>query len=622
MNKASVTFIWKIVKKLPINFNIHNNVELEEFFNLKPNKRFHTKFSIPGKYGYAPQILDPKPKFHSVMTLLLKRKFNIDLKQKNFLYKIYVAELNRDVFLHVNIRIFQPNICSLTVRLNEFSTPETSNAKNLTDYQRLHKINIIREIVKRIFKMIEYPEWALSLIDDPERELAESVDIHHSSESFMYLPLLHLNGICMPNDLSQHFEKNKSEYIGILIRNDNYENTGDDIPEQIVQNNYGINKKSSESEKMLINKQGILYLTSAGITNRTYSRTRVHNLFETGLIFREFFSIFHRFRKIDENFADFLMYKILPWIECSGAIFTQSYSSHELWKLIKKELNLTEIKERMVNKDVKEAIEHKSNLFNEFGDTKWWEQADFSDIIYKQHKKLEESRKLSYLGLMASSVAHELNQPIGIIRTATSAAKDDIEDKLFRSDDIETYIDRIWKQTERLDAIINNFRRFARGDRTQCEKLNINSVIEETVALFEEQFRHRNIGFIKKICQKPVPQVWANPFQLEEVMVNLLTNARDAVEGIKNATVWIKSWCDEKEAGFRVEDNGFGIAREHRPYLFIPFFSTKSTEHSMGMGLYISHKIIEELGGRLECEDKIKGGACFVVGLPSYNQRK
>jgi len=248
----------------------------------------------------------------------------------------------------------------------------------------------------------------------------------------------------------------------------------------------------------------------------------------------------------------------------------------------------------VANKDVKEAIEY----------------------------RLEESRKLSYLGLMASAVAHELNQPIGIIRAATSAAKDDIDEKLFRSDDIKTYIERIWKQTERLNAIIENFRRFARGDRTRCERLNINSVIEETVALFEEQFRHRNIELIKKNCQNPIPEVWANPFQLEEVIINLLTNARDAVEGIKNATVWIKIWCDEKEAGFRVEDNGSGIAHKHRPHIFIPFFSTKSADHSTGMGLYISHKIIEELGGRLAYEDKTDRGACFVVALPSYSQRK
>jgi len=181
-------------------------------------------------------------------------------------------------------------------------------------------------------------------------------------------------------------------------------------------------------------------------------------------------------------------------------------------------------------------------------------------VANKLDSKLEESRKLSYLGLMASAVSHEFSQPIGIIRAATSAVKNDIDDNLFQSDDIKTYIERIWKQTERLNAIIKNFRRFARGDRTQCERLNINSVLEETTALFEEQFRHRNIAFIKKICQNPIPEIWANPFQLEEVMINLLTNARDAVDGTENATVWIKSWCDEKEAGFRVEDNGSGIA--------------------------------------------------------------
>ncbi len=245
------------------------------------------------------------------------------------------------------------------------------------------------------------------------------------------------------------------------------------------------------------------------------------------------------------------------------------------------------------------------------------EQTDLSDIICKLQTMLEESRKLSYLGTMATAVTHELSQPVGIIRAATSAARDDIRDKLFRFEDIEPLLDQIWGQTKRLNAVIENFRRFARGDRSSREPVNINEVIEQAIAFFGKQFRHHNINLVKQLCRDTrVPVTWANPFQLEEVIINLLTNASDAVEGQKNAFVRVKTWQHGEKTGFQVEDNGPGIPPEFRVHIFVPFFSTKSPEQGTGIGLYISHKIIDDLGGSIQYEEGTDGGACFTVSLP------
>lgn len=232
--------------------------------------------------------------------------------------------------------------------------------------------------------------------------------------------------------------------------------------------------------------------------------------------------------------------------------------------------------------------------------------------------EIEGTEKLIDLGMMATATAHELNQPVGIIRAATDAALTDLEDGYLTFDDVKPLLERILAQTDRLNAVIENFRRFARGDRTEQEKVALNTLIERTVANFNEQFKHRNINLKTELWhKKPSPIAWANPFQLEEVLINLLINARDAVEGQKNAWVLVKTWCNRGgRSGFSVEDNGPGLSADYKKQMFVPFVSTKSTEKGTGLGLYISRRIINNLGGQLSYKDRKGGGACFTVQLP------
>ncbi|MEN6421272.1 MAG: ATP-binding protein, partial [Smithella sp.] len=236
----------------------------------------------------------------------------------------------------------------------------------------------------------------------------------------------------------------------------------------------------------------------------------------------------------------------------------------------------------------------------------------------EQLAEIEEAKKLSYLGVMATATAHELNQPIGIIRATTDAALNDFNDGYLETNDIKPILQRIFNQTERLAAIIENFRRFARGDRTHREKVDLNKLVEKTIEGFEEQFKHRNIKLrINLHDKKPLPVAWANYFQLEEVLINLLTNARDAVEGKKDAYVFINvGRMQNGSPVFSVSDNGPGLPEEYRKNMFVPFVSTKSTEKGTGLGLFISRRIVNSLGGQLRYIDNVKGGARFIVTLP------
>jgi C4-dicarboxylate-specific signal transduction histidine kinase len=252
----------------------------------------------------------------------------------------------------------------------------------------------------------------------------------------------------------------------------------------------------------------------------------------------------------------------------------------------------------------------------------WWiKRADATKLeheLLESQAKLEEANRLRYMSDMATAAAHQLNQPIGIIRAATDAALRDIEDNTFRPQDIQPLFERMLTQTDRLATIIENFRRFSRGDRTLQENVKLNLLIERIIEIYAEQFKYRNITLHIELCpEQPTITVRANSFLLEEVLINLLTNARDAVEKQKNAQVWIKTWQKREACGFTVEDNGPGIAPEYRKQMFVPFVSTKPTQKGTGLGLYISHRIIDDLGGYLCYQDRPGRGASFTVNLPS-----
>jgi two-component system C4-dicarboxylate transport sensor histidine kinase DctB len=182
--------------------------------------------------------------------------------------------------------------------------------------------------------------------------------------------------------------------------------------------------------------------------------------------------------------------------------------------------------------------------------------------------------------------------------------------------------EEILTQTDRLSRIIDNMRAFARGDWRPRERVDLAQVVEQMCDMFADQFENRHIVLQCSIARtKPALMVWANPVQLQEVLINLLSNARDAVEGQPNASVDVTCWrADDGDCAFSVKDNGPGLSPEYREQIFIPFVTTKPSEKGTGLGLFTSHRVITELGGQLTYEDPADGGARFVVRLPPLHQ--
>lgn len=235
-----------------------------------------------------------------------------------------------------------------------------------------------------------------------------------------------------------------------------------------------------------------------------------------------------------------------------------------------------------------------------------------------QRAQLEAIKKFTYMGLFATAVVQEVNQPLSIIQATTHTAQNNLNNNVLQLTDIEPLLTRINQQTERFSKIIELFQRFVRGDRKQRETINLNQLVEHTSTLMNEQIRQQHIGLEIKLIEG-LPLTWGNFYQLQEVLMSLLTNAQDAVNGQKGATIGIQVWQQQDSVGFQVYDNGPGVTVQYRQQLFKPFFTTKSGEHNLGLGLHMAQEIIKELGGRLEYQPQQEtGGSCFNVILPLF----
>lgn len=253
------------------------------------------------------------------------------------------------------------------------------------------------------------------------------------------------------------------------------------------------------------------------------------------------------------------------------------------------------------------------------------DEARLSSLMRKlwrrHHEKqieLERNLRFAHLGLMASGQAHQLNQPIGIIRAAVNATLLDIRDGLFKPEDVPALLEKLLNETDRMAQVTDAFREFARGDRAKKEKVSINHLIQKTADLFRDQFQHRNIQLqIEPHPDENATNVLSNFYLLQEVLINLMTNAREAVEGREGAEVFVRTLLDGNEAGFIVEDNGPGLPKEEQENIFVPFVSSKSTQKNSGLGLYISQKMVDELKGRIHFENRPNGGTRLSVHLPA-----
>lgn len=239
--------------------------------------------------------------------------------------------------------------------------------------------------------------------------------------------------------------------------------------------------------------------------------------------------------------------------------------------------------------------------------------------LKESQAQLIQSGKISALGELAAGVAHELNQPLNVTKIICQSILRDIEKDRFDKEDVKGDLPEIVSQMNKMAEIIDHMRIFSRRTVGMLrETVELNIIIENALKFTGQQLQDYNISLIKELSS-PLPVIIGDPVRLEQVFLNLITNARDSVESCRkeDGRIEIRSYKVDggKEVAIEVKDNGKGISEDVKEKIFQPFFTTKEVGKGTGLGLSVASKIIEEHKGRIEVESKIGEGALFRVIL-------
>jgi len=235
--------------------------------------------------------------------------------------------------------------------------------------------------------------------------------------------------------------------------------------------------------------------------------------------------------------------------------------------------------------------------------------------------QLVQAEKLTALGELTAGVAHELNQPLNGIKIISQSVLRDIEKNRFEQENIGKDMSDIVDLVNRMAEIIDHMRVFTRHTEGMPEEMiDVNTVVEGPLKLMGQQLKNHNIDLMMELAPD-LPKFKGDSIRLEQVIMNLITNARGAVEscGREKMKIEIRTYQNnsQQEVVAEVKDNGGGIPDDIREKIFQPFFTTKEPGKGTGLGLSVSSKIIEEHKGRIEVESEVGEGTTFRVILPT-----
>ncbi len=240
--------------------------------------------------------------------------------------------------------------------------------------------------------------------------------------------------------------------------------------------------------------------------------------------------------------------------------------------------------------------------------------------LQETQAQLIQAAKLASIGELAAGVAHEINQPLMVIRTAAQFLEREVRRQRLELAALPAHLKPIERNTRRMMGIIEHLRVFSRQSPISFSAVNINQVIEDALLMIGEQLRLRDI-LVSKQLAPDLPPVWGNANQLEQVHLNLIINARDAIIASGNVPRMLsiftqRSFADDNRLEILVKDTGSGISPKHLSRIFDPFFTTKEVGKGTGLGLSISYGIIKDHQGEIQVLETGPGGTTFEIALP------
>lgn len=276
-------------------------------------------------------------------------------------------------------------------------------------------------------------------------------------------------------------------------------------------------------------------------------------------------------------------------------------------------------------------------------------QSSMSTIQYqfnelkKAQGQLIQSEKMASLGQLAAGVAHEINNPIGFVMSNMASLKEysqaikaymdkvlpyvqkpsnesrsyllnlaENEDYGFVLEDIFNIVKDVEEGLIRVKDIVANLKHFARIDDAESEPFDINENIESTIKVAWNEIKYHTA--LHKELADHLPQALGHPSQINQVILNMLVNAAQAIE--QEGDIWIRTYLQENNIAIEIQDTGCGMSDEVKAKIFDPFFTTKPVDVGTGLGLSISYGIIEKQGGKIDVQSEVGKGTCFKILLP------
>lgn len=234
--------------------------------------------------------------------------------------------------------------------------------------------------------------------------------------------------------------------------------------------------------------------------------------------------------------------------------------------------------------------------------------------LKKQSILLMQTEKMSAIGTLIAGVAHELNNPMmGILHFAQYCIKTTSE-----NEHIHSVLKDIERETRRCIDIVNNLLTFSpteSGGKEEYQKESCNFALKRVLKLLSYRIKKQGVSILRHI-DEDTPAIWMKTKQIQEVFLNLINNALDALQESKKKEITIDVHQEDESVQISIADSGCGIARENLQSIFDPFFTTKAVGKGTGLGLSLCRSIINSHGGGITCESELGEGTKFKILFP------
>jgi signal transduction histidine kinase len=247
------------------------------------------------------------------------------------------------------------------------------------------------------------------------------------------------------------------------------------------------------------------------------------------------------------------------------------------------------------------------------------ELSTYVQQLKESQEQLIQAEKLTSLGQMAASIAHEINNPLAGVLVYTQLLSKKVAGDTLKEEEALDYLSKMESEVSRCSRIIRNLLDFARQSEPMLRLVDINQVIEQVLSMVGHQAQLQNVEVVKEFSPS-LPKVMADFDQLQQIFTNLILNAIQAMPDGGRLT--IRSSAVDGEVRIDVQDTGCGISKEDMGKLFTPFFTTKAKGKGVGLGLAVAHGIIERHKGRIKVQSEVGKGTTFSVYLGGHNDEK